>query len=287
MHQFWLSNVDGLVSSPMYALFMHPIEKVREALELSEQGFDSLEISQKLGINARTIRDWRLQGEDTLASPFRKRAAVRAESGEFYCQDMMACPRLAHTQCPEYAYLLGQYLGDGCVSRHRRTYALRIATTDIYPVIRQECIAAISKVMPENKVGVNTSPQGCSEVTCYSNHWPCLLPHGDGGVKHLRKIILTDWQHQLAIDKYPQMFLRGLIHSDGCRHINRVKAKETDKSYEYVRYSFSNRSMDIQGLFKEACEKLKIEAKNNNTYSVSISRRESVAKMDAFIGPKH
>jgi hypothetical protein len=45
---------------------------------------------------------------------------------------------------PAYAYLLGQYLGDGCISQARRhVFRLRIATCDDYPEIRAECEADI------------------------------------------------------------------------------------------------------------------------------------------------
>lgn len=78
------------------------------------------------------------------------------------------------------------------------------------------------------------------------------------------------------------MFLRGLIHSDGCRVMNRV----IQRRYAYPRYFFSNESLDIQQLFREACDLIGIEYRNNRRNSISVARRESVAILDEIVGPK-
>jgi hypothetical protein len=57
-------------------------------------------------------------------------------------------------------------------------------------------------------------------------------------------------------------------------------------AYEYPRYQFSNRSDDIRRLFTDTCDKLGIEWRQWTRYHVSVARRESVARMDSFIGPK-
>jgi hypothetical protein len=56
--------------------------------------------------------------------------------------------------------------------------------------------------------------------------------------------------------------------------------------YKYVRYPFTNKSIDIQQLFLEACSQLGIAARRNNRHSVSVARREAVERMDAIVGPK-
>ena len=39
-----------------------------------------------------------------------------------------------------------------------------------------------------------------------------------------RRIVLADWQRAI-VDAHPEQFVRGLIHSDGRRVINRFKTK--------------------------------------------------------------
>jgi hypothetical protein len=123
-----------------------------------------------------------------------------------------------------------------------------------------------------------------TEVHATFAHWPCLLPHGPGP-KHTRATALAPWQRSIAIDAHPAVLVRGLVHSDGCRCINRVTSSR-GKTYEYARYLFTNKSIDIQHLFLEACAHVGIAARPNNRYSVSVARREAVERMDAIVGPK-
>jgi hypothetical protein len=90
------------------------------------------------------------------------------------------------------------------------------------------------------------------------------------------------------VDVHPGPFLRGLIHSDGCRMTNwtqRIVAGEL-KRYEYPRYFFSNRSTDILGLCCAALERLEIAYRRPKLDQVSVARREAVAALDAWVGPK-
>ena len=107
-------------------------------------------------------------------------------------------------------------------------------------------------------------------------------------MKHERPIALAEWQRAI-VDRFPEPFLRGLIHSDGCRTINRFRTKLPSgrvAEYEYPRYFFSNLSADIRALFCEYCERLGVRWTQSNHRNISVSHRRSVAILDAFIGPK-
>jgi hypothetical protein len=54
----------------------------------------------------------------------------------------------------------------------------------------------------------------------------------------------------------------------------------------YPRYHFSNRSDDILAIFAEACRRLGVACRANNRWELSVARRDSVAKLDEFVGPK-
>jgi hypothetical protein len=199
-----------------------------------------------------------------------------------------ACGHPAHR--PEkldgaaYSYLLGMYLGDGCIARFPRTWCLRIALDSRYPALIAECVRAVRKVVPANAVGVlRHGPFNCLKVQCYSRQWPCLFPQHGPGRKHLRSIELTDWQLSMT-RSHPEQLIRGLIHSDGCRFINSVRHGE--KVYAYPRYMFSNRSRQIHGIFSAHLDQLGIAWRWSNDHTISIARREAVAKLDAFVGPK-
>jgi hypothetical protein len=55
---------------------------------------------------------------------------------------------------------------------------------------------------------------------------------------------------------------------------------------EYLRYFFTQVSDDIRRIFTNTCDQLKIQWRQSNWKTISIARRESVALLDEFIGPK-
>jgi hypothetical protein len=125
-------------------------------------------------------------------------------------------------------------------------------------------------------------------VYSYSLRWLELFPQYGPGRKHERRIVLAAWQQRI-VDGHLELFLRGLVHSDGCRTVNRFKTTLPSgrvAEYAYPRYFFSNLSADIRGLFCEACDALGLRWTLSNHRNVSVSHRTSVARMDAFIGPK-
>jgi hypothetical protein len=193
------------------------------------------------------------------------------------------CPRCdgATLDEPAYAYLLGLYLGDGCISRDPRVFRLRIVQDARYPHLINLAKHAIARVRVGNgKVGT-VKKVGCVEIYGYWKHWPCLFPQHGPGRKHLRAIVLTPWQMEI-VDTYPRQLIRGLIHSDGCRTINRV----WNGRYAYPRYFFTNNSDDILQIFRDTCNRVGIGNRNSKPNTISVAKRQDVATLDRFIGPK-
>jgi hypothetical protein len=188
-----------------------------------------------------------------------------------------------------YSYLLGLYLGDGCVVRHARAERLVITLDGIYPDIIEEATAAMQLAVPRQHVSVlPVRNSRALVIQSYAQHWHDVFPQAAPGRKHEQDIALADWQRDV-VDRHPQQFLRGLIHSDGCRTVNRFKTKLPSgrvAEYEYPRYFFSNLSADIRGLFCEYCERLGVCWTQSNYRNISVSHRHSVAILDEFIGPK-
>jgi hypothetical protein len=174
------------------------------------------------------------------------------------------------------------YLGDGSISTHARgVHRLRIVLDMRYPKVIGECVRSMRAVMPQNRTSVQTYVGGgkAVEVHCCSKSWPCLFPQHGSGPKHLRRIVLADWQQEIA-DRHPRSLVRGLIHSDGCRCLNKSMGRV------YLRYFFTNASSDIRNIFCDACDQLGIAWKHPKERHISIARRESVAILDTFVGPK-
>ncbi|NLU74660.1 transcriptional regulator [Streptomyces sp. HNM0575] len=256
---------------------MYDITIRRQALALVAQGRSLNSVSRQTGISRAAIRSWQ-----TRLLPVRPGAAECSR-----CALVPAPP----PDAPNYAYLLGLYLGDGCVSRLARTYSLRIACSNSWPGLIEECARAVKRVRPCNKV-FRVRAQGCVMVTAYNPHWPCLFPQHGPGRKHERRIRLRNWQQEIA-DLHPWDLVRGLVHSDGCRIVNwttRMVAGRR-KRYEYPRYFFTNKSGDIRRIYTDALDAVGVEwstlARDCEPLNISVARRASVALMDAHVGAKY
>ena len=259
---------------------MHSRAAVARALELREEGLGARRIARSTGLPVRTVTDW-------LAGKLPQHS--RHGEGTEGCD---GCGHPAHrfSELPSsYAYLLGLYLGDGCIScGPRSVYKLRITLDLVYPRIVDECEAAIREVSPRNRVhrqlrrgGYVERPEPTLvEVSAYSKSWPCLFPQHGPGAKHTRLIELADWQRVL-VRRRPKLLLRGLVHSDGCRFINTGRG-----GWVCPRYSFSNLSDDIKGIFCETCELLGLHWTKAGQKTIYVSRRVDVEFLDTFVGPK-
>jgi hypothetical protein len=164
-------------------------------------------------------------------------------------------PRLKRLPADTYAYLLGVYLGDGCLMPVGSSWSLRIGLDEAYPGIIDSCCDAIEILRGGRRPKPRPASRGQRFVRIESmwRQRGCHFPQHGPGRKHTRRIELADWQRDI-IDIAPEAFLRGLIHTDGWRGVNRVHVK--GKDYEYPRYQFSNRSDNIRRLVTATCEKL-------------------------------
>lgn len=247
---------------------MYDLATRHRTLALVAGGLSLSAASRATGVSRAAIRDWSARGPEP--------------SG----------PAPLRTDCPAYPYLLGLYLGDGCLSPNGRgVYVLRIACAASWPGLVDACEAAIRAVRPGGAV-CRVRQQGCVQVTSCSKQWPAVFPQHGPGRKHERPIVLEAWQ-QRAVETYPWEFIRGLVHSDGCRITNWTvrTVGGVPKRYEYPRYFFTNVSADICALFCRALDGVGVEWKaaggGRRPYHVSVARRASVALMDRHVGPKH
>lgn len=249
-----------------------PVADIERVTELISAGVSQAETARRTGIPRATLRDWIGVGLDD--------AIKHRRENTIWCGPLgMHCDAVAGVPHAAYAYLLGQYLGDGSISSHPRgVFRLRVTLCLKYPKIIGECQQAMAAVLP-NRVG-RARKIGCLDLYSFSKHWTCLFPQHGAGPKHLRSIVLERWQERIGLDEHPELLLRGLVHSDGCRVLNWVNGTA------YPRYHFSNRSDEIREIFAEACRRLGIACRPNSRWQLSVARRASVARLDEFIGPK-
>lgn len=250
---------------------MRPLEQKRTVRHLADAELNASQIAYIAAIPRSTVRGW-LSG---LPPDDPRLSCQRCGHPE---HDFAALPE------SEYAYLLGFYLGDGTISAYaKNVYGLRIVSDSRYRAVLAECALAMAAVLPRSRVGFRQKI-GCVEIVSHSKSWPCLFPQHGPGRKHERRIELADWQAEI-VRRRPQQFVRGLLHSDGCRITNFATSVRHGR-YEYPRYLFTNASDDIRELFCSVLAELGVQYTRPSARVVSIARAGSVRLLDAFVGPK-
>ncbi len=247
-----------------------PADEVDEVLRLVAKGVAHADSSRLTRVPVSTLRNWiygRIPRTETGCS------RCGSENHDFL-----------ESASRDYSYLLAVYLGDGYLCHQSgRTYSLRVALDSAWPGIVAEVGRTITKVRGRGPWIGGRPGQNVVYLISYWKQWPCCFPQHGSGRKHERRIELDDWQREI-VRAEPEQFLRGLIHTDGWRGLNRVHVKGRD--YAYPRYQFSNRSDDIRRLFTDACDQLEIAWRPWTRYHISVARRDAVVKLDEFIGPK-
>ena len=251
---------------------MHDLATRERAVAMLELGLTRRDVCRILGVGYNSTYRWQ------------ERIEARHRS------DVIVCVRCADEAVPDaaaYLYLLGQYLGDGHIRNNGTTKSLGICCCTHYPEILAEVEWAMRTTLGAAVCYRPRSDAACVTVESTSRHWPHLFPQHGSGMKHTRPIVLEPWQLEL-VRQDPRPLIRGLIHSDGCRITNWTERRVggTTKRYTYPRYFFSNASDDIRGIFTDALDLLGIAWRQSNPRNISIARREAVAALDEFVGPK-
>ncbi len=222
------------------------------------RGLSDYEIARRTGVPRATVANWRHR-------PFRVRRAPPPPPP----------PDWRPTDERAYAYLLGLYLGDGCiwVPAGGHWASLRVYLDARYPLIVAEARDAFSRVVPSAPVRQHPK-EGCVVLSASSSIWPVAFPQHGPGRKHTRPIELTDWQRELTA-RHPKALLRGLIRSDGCRCINRFTVRlPRGGARQYPRATSSRTSLPAYDIH---CDLLGVRWTQSNFKSISVSDRVSVA----------
>src|SRR5258708_973348 len=130
---------------------MRSAEEFNNVKRLVAAGMKEFVIARPTGITPRTVPELRVR---PLTLP-RHTLGVSDCGIDHNRASLAAAP---------YCYLLGLYLGDGCISRHQRAFSLRISLDTKYPAIIERCRQAIDILMPTQHAGVLRRSDGCSDV---------------------------------------------------------------------------------------------------------------------------
>ena len=263
-------------------------EQKQQIVELLATGLSKYQVATQMGIEWKQVDYWDKNkarvAELVYARDLKSRVERHTGSSPVSC-----------TSEQSYAYVLGLYLGDGCiVNTHRDgVQDLRIFQDVKYPDLAAEHIAALSLLYPTNKATILPTSRNISVVHVYSSLHSLYFPQQGAGLKHNRNVALLPWQQDI-VTRYPAALLRGLIQPDGCRYNHRV-GKQT-----YVKYNFTNCSADIiniaqnvsllLGLAPTIHSRPSVSSKGELTgatkHTITYNKREDVKILETIIGPK-
>lgn len=192
-----------------------------------------------------------------------------------------------------YSYILGFYLGDGCLGhtkKNSRSKTFMITNQASFLNMNKLITDSLQLIFPNKKIKhYYRKNSDCVNIMVSAISLEELFPHGKG-TKHTRKIELKEWQESIC-DEYPEQLIKGLIESDGCRF-------KPVRKYDYTVYQFTNASKDIHHILQKFCDKLKLDytfrtnksternEKRATVYLTCFSKKEIVEKLDSFIGIK-
>lgn len=199
-----------------------------------------------------------------------------------------------------YNYILGLYLGDGCIYKQPRTFGLTISCDAKYTKLIDIAKKELESVFIYNSVYLNdTHKENCVDVTLHNNFLDLIFPQIGAGKKHDRDVSLAPWQKENI--EHKELAL-GLFHSDGS-YYNSKTTSIYGKVYNRYFYSFTNVSQDINEIYKECLDSLGIEYKfylktprektingrtiiSKNIYHTVIQKKKEVDKAYKLFGYK-
>ena len=256
---------------------MHPQLTVDRARRLSQLGVIDREVSADHGRPA----------SDRPEMAHRRPVARLARYARRREPD---CPRCTGRPLdePAYSYLLGLYLGDGWLTLGQPG-RLRAE----HRVLRRLARSPVSR--EKRDVGGHARVQG---IRCPENRH-------DRGQEHLEALAVLvpaarAWPQAHQKDRARRVAAgdRGAV-SGGFRQravpfgrLPRCQPGAQDWGgdehwYEYPRYLFTNNSTDILWLCGQTLDQLGVAWRFSKPNTISVARREAVARLDEFVGPKY
>lgn len=256
-----------------------------------ESGKSIWDISKEEKLGYSTVRYWmKKYGLSSKFVSFKEKDPTRRKfSNSELKKEHVNRELWNEKQKRSYSYIMGFFLGDGHMYRHKKnSFCFCLTNQASYINMNNRLIENLKILFPTKNIRIyKKKGSDCNDILFQATCMDELFPHGSDA-KHTRKIELKEWQREICINSYPKEFIKGLIESDGSRYA-------ADGKNQIV-YQFNNCSTDIHSLLHEACkiEQLYFTQSKNprkppqvTKYITSFYSRPSVEKLDSFIGPKN
>jgi len=269
-------------------------EQYRQVIELKQSGMKIFEIVKITGLTRGCVNNWIRRGSPLHEGKLKKFQELDSETTPLEYLKTLNESLTESERNSAYSFILGMYLGDGCIYKYLRTKQLTIALDKKYQKLNDYVINSMKTLFnKEPNIYDRSIDNGqkfkanCINVRYYSKHLGLIFPHEGAGAKHLREIKLTDWQTSIIS---PVDIVKGLIMSDGSYYFC--------NTFKKFKYTFSNCSLDICNILMTYLGELgivynfhkkKTLAPKGTTYKyhVDVAKQSEVTKLHNLIGDKN
>jgi len=249
---------------------MRTKNEFKTVLLLKNDGLNDCEIARITSIPRRTIQGW-------IKTP-PKIFTDNIINNRYYYNNELKEQIINDINLKKiYSYILGLYLGDGCIDILSRTLRLRIFLDAKYVHLNNYVEEMLKIFFYKSKITRYNHGDNCICFAVNCKELKNIFPQMGPGRKHNREIKLSQWQTQNIMHSE---LLMGLFHSDGCFYV----------SDDRDNYNFSNRSVDIHNIFQNSCTyfnvKYTVSRYQGEIKSTNINKRKDVVKLYYLIGSK-
>jgi hypothetical protein len=266
-------------------------EQHDEVMKLKAEGYRVVDIVNKTGLTRSCINNWVNRGSKIHNEQNIKPKLTNLHPIEYL--NSLNKEIEQNLRYSLYSYILGLYLGDGCIGELRKTKRLAISLDKKYPKLNEFVWYCMKTLFNKNPYtydrSINRGQKHISnsiDISICSTNLGVIFPHEGRGAKHLRKIELQEWQLNILDHVH---FVKGLIHSDGSYFYC--------KTFNTFNYTFSNCSVDICGLLMNSLKILEISYNHHQKKKISekgtvlkncvnVNRKNDVEKLHSLIGDK-
>ncbi len=262
----------------------HTNDKYIEVMKLRSSGMKISEIVKVTGLTRSCINNWINRGsprneqilsilDNTKMNPIEVLVEMNSTINEIQLYSA-------------YSFVLGMYLGDGCIHEVNHSTQLTFSLDKKYEALNEYVMKVSNQVFGKNPSiydrSVNRGQKiisNCINVKYSYKHLKLIFPQHGRGKKHLRTIELTEWQKSII---NPVALCQGLFFSDGCYYLDSANNKWM--------YSFTNKSTGIIEILRDSLERLNIRCNirdRGNSIVLTVKHKDDVRKLHDMIGDKH
>ncbi len=262
----------------------HTNDKYVEVMKLRSVGMKISEIVKTTGLTRSCINNWINRG-----SPKNEHMSNISDNIQRNPIDVLIEMSSIINEVElysAYSFVLGMYLGDGCIQEINNSTQLTFSLDKKYERLNEYVMNVSNQVFGKNPSiydrSVNRgqkSISNCINVKYCRKNLNLLFPQHGKGKKHTRTIELLEWQRLIIND---MSLCQGLFFSDGSYYLDNVNNKWM--------YSFTNKSNGIINILSQALERLNIRYNIRDRKSsivLTVKYQDDVRRLHEMIGDKN